>query len=147
MLLFIGQDLGVLRWLYTNFNTSHVTVYRGIEVLVVHIQTYFNTSHVTVYHYRVQWFNLYNSISIHLMLLFIDGGPVQIGVESTFQYISCYCLSQTATRWTNFHRIFQYISCYCLSHTEAVKETLNRNFNTSHVTVYRNGVQKWQMNR
>ena len=31
---------------------------------------------------------------------------------------------------------FQYISCYCLSHTEAVKETLNRNFNTSHVTVY-----------
>ena len=54
------------------------------------------------------------SISIHLMLLFIDNGVLEKLKVIIFQYISCYCLSEK-TRWGIFR----------LS-----------DFNTSHVTVY-----------
>ena len=33
-----------------NFNTSHVTVYLGVVLLIMGLLLYFNTSHVTVYH-------------------------------------------------------------------------------------------------
>ena len=76
-----------------NFNTSHVTVYHGAQSNIVSIHADFNTSHVTVY-------RLFNIFSI---------------ASSSFQYISCYCLSITGKE---------------MIHTSI-------NFNTSHVTVYR----------
>ena len=76
-----------------HFNTSHVTVYHGAQSNIVSIHADFNTSHVTVY-------RLFNIFSI---------------ASSSFQYISCYCLSITGKE---------------MIHTSI-------NFNTSHVTVYR----------
>ena len=94
----------------------------------------FNTSHVTVYQLAHGGYNaacLFQYISCYCLsslLQFII--PCNL-----FQYISCYCLSE------NFHTYkissgFQYISCYCLSYTQAVRNAVDRNFNTSHVTVY-----------
>ena len=75
-------------------------------------------------------------ISIHLMLLFIISGPLFAPLSTTFQYISCYCLSSplasiAVCKFISIHlmllfipkekqdnrieQIFQYISCYCLS--------------------------------
>ena len=97
-----------------HFNTSHVTVYHGAQSNIVSIHADFNTSHVTVY-------RLFNIFSI---------------ASSSFQYISCYCLSITekemihtsinfntshvtvylpANTPSSYLSSFQYISCYCLS--------------------------------
>ena len=122
-----------------------------------HIHLHFNTSHVTVYLNgkktpckinEFQYISCYclsqsssvhslpDSISIHLMLLFISGNYWKLVHGSGFQYISCYCLSQPPRhlhyQLRNFNtshvtvyqflpvmynndRTFQYISCYCLS--------------------------------
>ena len=56
-------------------------------------------------------------ISIHLMLLFIISSPCLFSPFFKFQYISCYCLSVPFNK---------FLFCYI-------------HFNTSHVTVYRNG--------
>ena len=53
-----------------------------------------------------------------------------------FQYISCYCLSLIQNNDVIDDRIFQYISCYCLSTWGIVILCYLLNFNTSHVTVY-----------
>ena len=55
----------------------------------------------------------------------------------SFQYISCYCLSQNVKSKLKLILIFQYISCYCLSNKANILEGEQNNFNTSHVTVYR----------
>ena len=76
-----------------DFNTSHVTVYPVDCAFICAFTPYFNTSHVTVYR-----------------------TPKKIlGMIHWFQYISCYCLSQSI-QW---------------------KRLTSSNFNTSHVTVYR----------
>ena len=75
----------------------------------------FNTSHVTVYR-----------IGTH---------PKAKGCK--FQYISCYCLSRGDDNKNTIREIFQYISCYCLSDLQIFLLHCLRNFNTSHVTVYR----------
>ena len=98
----------------THFNTSHVTVYRLSDIIIVTVFHDFNTSHVTVYPLGENTYLMVRRISIHLMLLFIvtlsaylppdvhfntshvtvyrnDGGVYQS--ISSFQYISCYCLS------------------------------------------------------
>ena len=62
-------------------------------------------------------------ISIHLMLLFIQGTVIQRIDNDLFQYISCYCLSS-----------LQYVETRLLSH-----------FNTSHVTVYRRHDKIWKV--
>ena len=75
----------------------------------------FNTSHVTVYHVNIRLFCIFLYISIHLMLLFILSRKLYTSHNlyfntshvtvypisficrfkaSSFQYISCYCLSQ-----------------------------------------------------
>ena len=96
----------------------------------------FNTSHVTVY-LLPQLFRLLTVlISIHLMLLFIQPPICILLCKSSFQYISCYCLSSWRPVHSFSHEIsihlmllficfrhlffhasgkFQYISCYCLS--------------------------------
>ncbi len=97
-----------------HFNTSHVTVYHGAQSNIVSIHADFNTSHVTVY-------RLFNIFSI---------------ASSSFQYISCYCLSSIGVSFRKSSVEFQYISCYCLSTNQNVLFAETRDFNTSHVTVY-----------
>ena len=97
-----------------HFNTSHVTVYHGAQSNIVSIHADFNTSHVTVY-------RLFNIFSI---------------ASSSFQYISCYCLSSIGVSFRKSSVAFQYISCYCLSTNQNVLFAETRDFNTSHVTVY-----------
>ena len=92
MLLFISRWMSYTELIW-NFNTSHVTVYPS-PVRSASAQRNFNTSHVTVY---------LNSIS----------NPISIAS-------------------------FQYISCYCLSDPRILRRNLPINFNTSHVTVYLN---------
>ena len=77
---------------FVNFNTSHVTVYHKGTQLRKEQTKNFNTSHVTVYQ---------------------SGSP----------YLS------TVPR-------FQYISCYCLSDSHCMSLETQWYFNTSHVTVY-----------
>ena len=104
-----------------------------------HLSLNFNTSHVTVYRYHSTSFFFATFISIHLMLLFIPSGILSSWSTTTFQYISCYCLSRCNAWLRNkevisIHlmllfisfasssgicpRRFQYISCYCLSNPE-----------------------------
>ena len=78
-------------------------------------QSNFNTSHVTVYHWQIYLLFSVNKISIHLMLLFIALHPTLTLKSSSFQYISCYCLSGKSFNIFSIHCSFQYISCYCLS--------------------------------
>ena len=54
-------------------------------------------------------------ISIHLMLLFIFSTSCFVSNPSKFQYISCYCLSLPYLSIYSLLFVFQYISCYCLS--------------------------------
>ena len=79
------------------------------------IMTDFNTSHVTVY----------------------PDGSYDRTYDASFQYISCYCLSQEEACKDGIDVIFQYISCYCLSRTVTSIKASHLHFNTSHVTVYR----------
>ena len=55
-----------------SFTTSHVTVYQNAYKNTNH-RIYFNTSHVTVYRPPPRQPLQYRAISIHLMLLFING--------------------------------------------------------------------------
>ena len=113
MLLFISMSCRIaIRLPY--FNTSHVTVYHIVDVVLYTRNFYFNTSHVTVYQYncvsvhsitKFQYISCYclsfsrplslfvTAISIHLMLLFIEGAEFVAQGTNGFQYISCYCLS------------------------------------------------------
>ena len=93
MLRFIYM-LSCLYEIYRNFNTSHVTVYLKNSALKLGTTMYFNTSHVTVYPQA-----------------FISK---QIG-KISFQYISCYGLSENSLSPDSGDLLFQYISCYGLS--------------------------------
>ena len=55
-----------------DFNTSHVTVYRGAMKVTTLTARHFNTSHVTVYLDGSYPLSVVFVISIHLMLLFIS---------------------------------------------------------------------------
>ena len=76
------------------------------------------------------WFNFKTShvIVYHLLLLFAY--PV-----STFQNISCYCLSVEYPADVRAGVLFQNISCYCLSLNATACEVWT-DFKTSHVVVY-----------
>ena len=113
MLLFITSGLFSNKS-FTNFNTSHVTVYHRVDGGID--QTFY--------------------ISIHLMLLFIGRRWLCINADLLFQYISCYCLSVFYGVLLLNPFQFQYISCYCLSKGEVFITSTFTDFNTSHVTVY-----------
>ena len=122
--------------LYVCFNTSHVTLYRGMA----------STNGMERY------------VSIHLMLLFIYILPRNHLRMSVFQYISCYSLSSPFppnllySKLVSIHLMllfitssqniyyqynpFQYISCYSLSVNILILFLLSLCFNTSHVTLY-----------
>ena len=121
----------------------------------------FNTSHVAVYPYTYRNHIVYNTISIHLMLLFI---PVMIMWYNRMFFISIHlmllfilsaCNATYKCFFISIHLMllfivpspnfpspspkFQYISCYCLSQHCSQFPVNSPNFNTSHVTVYRIG--------
>ena len=100
------------------------------------IKIYFNTSHVTVYPLHQSGNPCRLLISIHLMLLFIGDMETVKQTSHTFQYISCYCLSDFCCAVPYDIILFQYISCYCLSASLLRIQSEARHFNTSHVTVY-----------
>ncbi len=75
-------------------------------------------------------------ISIHLMLLFINGKKRIVNRKVLFQYISCYCLSITGQniRMCNeisIHLMLLFIPIRIPSFLISTSD-----FNTSHVTVY-----------
>ena len=70
------------------------------------------------------------------MLRFIKNLMVVVPRKASFQYISCYGLSQNIRDWCHPVRTFQYISCYGLSTTNKHMFIWWNHFNTSHVTVY-----------
>ena len=79
------------------------------------IQDSFNTSHVTLYLFLRVFSKLTFIVSIHHMLLFIYIYDMDARAQDTFQYITCYSLSQS----------------------KRLKTQLSTCFNTSHVTLYR----------
>ena len=113
MLLFIDMDTALSLY-KSNFNTSHVTVYQGKRLRCGRPQ----------------------SISIHLMLLFIQSA-FSHGLLSTAISIHLMLLF-IGNKWfyAFITSIFQYISCYCLSLAGGLRKELIKHFNTSHVTVY-----------
>ena len=135
MLLFIGVKVSYPSG-RENFNTSHVTVY------LTHYQTGIS---ITIFQYiscyclsiSKSFYNCFLTISIHLMLLFINNETAQVAQEILFQYISCYCLSPSGCTTLVAVAPFQYISCYCLSVIRIAIAGADGYFNTSHVTVYR----------
>ena len=80
------------------FNTSHVTLYPKRDRSYLFRSSCFNTSHVTLYRGIWCWFCCRGSVSIHLMLLFIELQGIQIIQTKRFQYISCYSLSKAGNR-------------------------------------------------
>ena len=156
MLLFIDVEPDV-PFTEIYFNTSHVTVYQHITcqsttetefqyiscyclstatLLIACCVPYFNTSHVTVYRRSLPEAGTYTSISIHLMLLFIQKEKRQwrtwiyfnTSHVTVYQQISVFD-SSGVTHFNTSHVtvyhvahggynaacLFQYISCYCLS--------------------------------
>ena len=134
MLLFIQHEGECIKK-YTDFNTSHVTVYRrhwnkpcqkvqiSIHLMLLFIRWlyiyatsfwHFNTSHVTVYRYSRVLYIFHTTISIHLMLLFIGIPAILDNSERYFNtsHVTVYPINLVSQGKTH---IFQYISCYCLS--------------------------------
>ena len=133
MLLFIPLNQNN-HLVHKNFNTSHVTVYRGCER---------NSDRENRFQYiscyclsYPQSYNLFClHISIHLMLLFINilmrtHADRRISIHLMLLFII------TGIRTTKRVNKFQYISCYCLSFSPARAFVRTSYFNTSHVTVY-----------
>ena len=115
MLLFIQKEQRIKLRSITNFNTSHVTVY--------------------LFRYSKSWIIIY--ISIHLMLLFIVLQQRMYSLPLLFQYISCYCLSDNIYCKQNYGRgiSIHLMLLFILLDRHAL--TVDIDFNTSHVTVYR----------
>ena len=70
------------------------------------------------------------------MLLFIKCTVEPPLFVSTFQYITCYSLSQAPNPFYHLQSWFQYITCYSLSVIGLVTVHTCERFNTSHVTLY-----------
>ena len=161
MLLFIALAWKKQREIL-DFNTSHVTVYHITLQTAFGFKYHFNTSHVTVYLLRIplqqqlvsfQYISCYclssatlasftssrhfntSHVTVYLLTVRV------ISPLTIFQYISCYCLSWLNKSFNCVRRIFQYISCYCLSKQNQQDKEIERNFNTSHVTVYHLAMQ------
>ena len=78
-----------------------------------------------------------NHISIHLMLLFIFFKSSTSHGESSFQYISCYCLSGRRDERVAIDIISIHLMLLFIPNGNAFILSRIWYFNTSHVTVYR----------
>ena len=144
------------RGFFSYFNTSHVTVYRNVlksfSILdsFQYISCYCLSDATIITHFLV-------SISIHLMLLFIqtDGDYITYSWHFNTSHVTVYrWMLQTwqDAVFISIHLMllfigiefveislvckFQYISCYCLSRAREILKLSLIYFNTSHVTVY-----------
>ena len=81
-------------------------------------------------------------VSIHHMLLFIFKARSCCRCSSAFQYITCYSLSVCPDVQFFGYKVFQYITCYSLSNLQSSKIIVCRSFNTSHVTLYPDGLEE-----
>ena len=118
-----------------NFNTSHVTVYQkdwtakvADSTISIHLMLLF----IEEDHNKITGAK---RISIHLMLLFIVLPSVLPLLFALFQYISCYCLSSLIYLHLkhlsiSIHLMLLFIINFTLTSPNPVY------FNTSHVTVY-----------
>ena len=88
--------------------------------------------------------SVYHLVSIHHMLLFIHGSNSTSCLIWWFQYITCYSLSVIANMTVNQIHLFQYITCYSLSLYSPFVRFSEIGFNTSHVTLYHGGRDRWQ---
>ena len=140
------------------FKTSHVIVYRSICRFLRIRLCNFKTSHVIVYQQQI-----YDYIAVEAnfktshVIVYLCFLVLQFLLSSTFQNISCYCLSIPDTDEAFEMVEFQNISCYCLSGYQAVcncksdiskhlmllfiafyscVRKYNIHFKTSHVIVY-----------
>ena len=124
------------------FNTSHVVIYqkRGIPMAQSIIR--FNTSHVVIYlGHRVKHFPA-ASVSIHLILLFIQRynaiTPCTINVSI---HLMLLFIKERGTQYRLVCR-FQYISCCYLSQFFFTACNGRISFNTSRVVIYQ--WRKWK---
>ena len=125
----------IMNLCYARFNTSHVTLYLGCNVLWT-------------------WVDEFQYISCYSLSA---AGTGSGKASAVFQYISCYSLSRNSIRRYSCCRrfntshvtlylaravrhsmvvMFQYISCYSLSCPRFKSERVHLSFNTSHVTLY-----------
>ena len=110
--------LSYLRHVYShlslNFNTSHVTVYLYLHILLTRPLVF---QYISCYCLSISGFlnAISMIISIHLMLLFISRPPFipaqhhRISIHLMLLFIND-AINEVTTRL-----VFQYISCYCLS--------------------------------
>ena len=75
----------------------------------------FNTSHVTLYRILFLFSFLQATFQYISCYSLSEEVPVDLGENSGFQYISCYSLSKAPTGDIVNCEQFQYISCYSLS--------------------------------
>ena len=143
--------------LYPHFNTSHVTVYPANVSTNTRKLVFQYISCYCLSHERRRILCLY-IISIHLMLLFIDisrwctqirlyfntshvtvylNSAILFSNSLLFQYISCYCLSVQKMLELCWIRISIHLMLLFIGTGMARKRIIENNFNTSHVTVYR----------
>ena len=133
----LSEDMKKGKTTVFNFNTTLVIVYRNIlmtsskiganfntTLVIVYLATlhklradlnYFNTTLVIVYRNLMSFVFSTFSISIQLLLLFIQSRKIDACTIQKFQYNSCYCLSNNEILFTHRWTRFQYNSCYCLS--------------------------------
>ena len=157
MLLFISGGLDSTALLHS-FNTSHVTLYQTLDTEDSRNILRFNTSHVTLYPLRTSTCLRLMLVSIHLMLLFIGKKWAVCGDSFTFQYISCYSLSDSRRTTPVYHLVSIHLMLLFINEYWEVRkgciyvsihlmllfigvptmqiEIPELCFNTSHVTLY-----------
>ena len=113
MLLFIWNRMEDHKRLQ-NFNTSHVTVYHVFEIFSINLHIFQYISCYCLSRLVKVWKVLANSISIHLMLLFIEEQQRHWWTGRNFNtsHVTVYLFHHV------IHQVLielQYISCYCLS--------------------------------
>ena len=135
MLLFIC-DAAVLNGTQTRFQYISCYCLSECSWQQRYLPTNFNTSHVTIYLERNQVIMTKLWISIHLMLLFIDMVAGRFFHSSIFQYISCYCLSLRTDLLQNLHPNFNTSHVTVYRSLVIFRHQNELHFNTSHVTVY-----------
>ena len=114
MLLFIRAATAEFCQKYC-FNTSHVTLYPSRQDSNLSLTSCFNTSHITLYRGHGSYSFCRIHVSIHLMLLFIYRKRKELcGNDYVSIHLMLLFILSCSLRATSLVS-FQYISCYSLS--------------------------------
>ena len=117
------------------FNTSHVTVQPVIVIITVKFIMCFNTSHVTVQQGIPKVIPSASAFQYIPCYCSTESLRELLAIGSVFQYIPCYCSTRRAGAIFNTILQFQYIPCYCSTKMKTILIDFHLSFNTSHVTV------------